>query len=560
MDPTTWHSGHVTLADKKQALCALQETIRFCLTPEALTHSTSRLVACFSSDPQVIQQCCDLLAKLMTKDGFTVGLAGEALGRFLQYLPLFFMCEGNGGAKERMVAGLTKLIQSPLNGSRLLVDLILQTTQLASSLPNRTDHMVSKDMKKMIATSYSWLRNRTSSYTDVLNLSRFADCLLETYLGVNPMPKQYWIELQLELIYGTIFDRLLPDSRPVIVEFFLTVLYGFLRRELDLDVKLAILRVLLQRGEGLRRTLTVFYRKTAGSGDLQFSRFKVIVTEILTHLVWRYEQGSSNEQFLDLKSKLDKIVQDVDWLELIAGKYRICQLPVAKLTKANLWIIMLVQYFEAELAEDRMGTEETFDYVTNLGTLVSVCFLKQFQLPAFLIKFVLEAVAAIFPYKTEFQRHQRFEALQERLLPEYLLTPQILTFFPEAYLMKTLLSRDIDLMVLTNACLILSRGQLSETHLVKLVTSKLTRKNRGLRWSHYLRAIYGSLAALTPESRTELVGFIAMKLSGSSADSEPECLTLLVDSLVRIFATNPNLKVPDDWKLRLKDVSDGFES
>lgn len=111
MDPTTWHSGHVTLADKKHALCALQETIRFCRTPEALTHSTSRLVACFSSDPQVIQQCCDLLAKLMTKDGFTVGLASEALGRFLQYLPLFFMCEGNGGAKERMVVGLAKLIQ-----------------------------------------------------------------------------------------------------------------------------------------------------------------------------------------------------------------------------------------------------------------------------------------------------------------------------------------------------------------------------------------------------------------------------------------------------------------
>lgn len=288
------------------------------------------------------------------------------------------------------------ILNSPLNGSRLLVDLILQTTNLSSSLPNRSDHMVSKDMKKMIATSYSWLRNRTSSYTDVLDLSRFADCLLETYLGVNPMPKQYWIELQLELIYGTIFDRLLPDSRPVIVEFFLTVLYGFLRRELDLDVKLAILRVLLQRGEGLRGTLTMFYRKTACGGDLQFSRFKVIVTEILTHLVWRYEQGSSNEQFLDLKSKLDKIVQDVDWLELIAGKYRICQLPVAKLTKANLWIIMLVQYFEAELAEDRMGTEETFDYVTNLGTLVSVCFLKQFQLPAFLIKFVLEAVAVRF--------------------------------------------------------------------------------------------------------------------------------------------------------------------
>ncbi|KAL1399048.1 hypothetical protein pipiens_008514 [Culex pipiens pipiens] len=615
MDPNTWHSGHVTLAKKKHALCALQETIRYCRTPEALTHSTSRLMACFSSDPQVIQQCCDLLALLMTKDGFTVGLAGDALGRFLRYLPLFFMCDGNGGAKERMVAGLAKLIQrftkiinandqvvaefpfgtllnlnqmifnGSLNGSRLLVDLILQTTQLASSLPNRSDHMVSKDMKKMIATSYSWLRNRTSSYTDVLDLSRFADCLLETYLGVKPMAKQYWIELQLELIYGTIFDRLLPDNRPVIVEFLLTVLYGFLRRELDLDVKLAILRVLLQRGEGLRGTLTMFYLKTAGSGDLQFSRFK----------------------FQGLKSELDKIVQDVDWSDLISGRYRICQLPVAKLTKANLWIIMLVQYFEAELAEDRMGPEETLDYVTNLGTLVSVCFLKQFQLPAFLIKFVLESVAkchnhtlyknnelvynnqlrqlvpstnfkavfgllptsiprlrwfhqqAIFPYKAEFQRHQRFEALQERLLPEYLLTPQILTFFPEAYLMKTLLSRDIDLMVLTNACLILSRVQLSETHLVKLVTMKLTRKNRGLRWPHYLRALYGSLAALTPESRTELVGFIAMKLSNSSAVSEPECLVLLVDSLVRIFATNPNLKVPDDWQLRLRDISDGFE-
>uniref|UniRef100_A0A8D8MT62 (northern house mosquito) hypothetical protein n=1 Tax=Culex pipiens TaxID=7175 RepID=A0A8D8MT62_CULPI len=165
MDPTTWHSGHVTLTEKKHALCALQETIRYCRTPEALTHSTSRLVACFSSDPQVIQQCCDLLAQLMTKDGFTVGLAGDALGRFLRYLPLFFMCEGNGGAKERMVAGLAKLIQRNATTTPCTRTTNSCTTISCASWSHRPISKPFSDSSRQAFPDFAGSTNRPSSRT-----------------------------------------------------------------------------------------------------------------------------------------------------------------------------------------------------------------------------------------------------------------------------------------------------------------------------------------------------------------------------------------------------------
>ncbi|XP_058828117.1 uncharacterized protein LOC131688010 [Topomyia yanbarensis] len=301
----------------------------------------------------------------------------------------------------------------------------------------------------------------------------------------------------------------------------------------------------------------------------------------MSHLVWRFETGTTNEDFQQLKQKMYKVVLEADWSTVIGSGFLVCFLPKTGLEQANLWFIMLVQYFEMEFVEEDLAEEslQVANYVSNLCTFLNVCYLKQYDTPAFVMKYVLEGIArfqnhplirtnqiiqnkqlrqllptnnmetvygllpaciprlkwfqqSCLPWKAEFIYRQRLDALQERLLPMHTITGDLLALFPMQLLFTVLNSNNSNQMSQTNASMILSRVSLPEPLLCKLIDDRLTKKGCK-KWPQYLRAIYGSLHELSDESRFKLFAFISGIFKSNQLDAA-HCV-LPIDILTRLF-------------------------
>ncbi|XP_058462658.1 uncharacterized protein LOC131437377 [Malaya genurostris] len=290
----------------------------------------------------------------------------------------------------------------------------------------------------------------------------------------------------------------------------------------------------------------------------------------------------ADHQFV--KQNIYRMVLEVDWSVLIGAEFLLCFLSKADLVQSNIWFIMLVRYLEMEYTEEHIDEESLkgASYVSDLCTFLDVCYLKQYQVPVFLVKYVLEGIARFqnhplfktnqtihskqlrllmppkdpetiygllpasiprlkwfqqshLPWKAQFLYRQRLEALQERLFPMHTVNEALLSTFPIEMLFSVLCSKNSNPIGQTNASIILSRVVLSEPLLQTLIDKKLAKK-RDQNWYQYLRAMYSSLGELSEKSRFQLISFISNILKPSELDTASS--VLVIDSLTQLFTTN----------------------
>lgn len=140
------------------------------------------------------------------------------------------------------------------------------------------------------------------------------------------------------------------------------------------------------------------------------------------------------------------------------------------------------------------------------------------------------------PWRAEFIRRQRVEALEERLFSPSIINASLLDYFPVELLYSVICS-SADITAQSNASMILSRVALPSAILEKIVSEKLAfdrRRNRK-KWYQYLRAIYGSLSLLNDDQREQVTLFLYAKLHSTTIETTQTML--LIDCMTRIIIT-----------------------
>lgn len=275
------------------------------------------------------------------------------------------------------------------------IDLILQALQMVSHLPKPHGDADQKIVKKLIKNCYSAMRTCDESYLTVVSfLSILADRLMEVFLIPNPYERHYWIEHRIAHLYGEIFDILFCEipSHSAAVHLLLTEVIAFFQRDLKLNVKLDIIQLLLR--DGLQKTIKLLYDLTKTDSS-QFTQFESVITEILTHYVYQFEFGSTKQAFIRLKLKIQNLIQGVTWLDVISSDFQIFNLQQEGISASNLWLIILVSHLETEQNKFEWTgcTKREINHVLNLTTCMSVCCLKQYNVPTYLMKYLLEGIA-----------------------------------------------------------------------------------------------------------------------------------------------------------------------
>lgn len=471
---------------------------------------------------------------------------------------------------------------SEFNDQVHVVELILQTLNVASSMPKPHGTTDIKIMRKLITTSCTAINNHccTNPVSKCIWLSKVALRLMQVFIIPDPNERYYWIEHRIVSIYDTLFAVLFGEipKRPEIIESMFLILSDLLQQELRLDIKLAIIEQLLDRGNGLTETIKFIHRHLS---EQLLPTFNDVLSVILAHYVWQFELGTTNDVFTNLKLNIYAIVQAVNWTEVLRSNFVIFCLPTHGTSACNLWMILLVTYFEA--ARHDWNSVQPTKLALNMSTFLSICCLKRYQIPKFLQKYVLEAMAKLhgnsflnqhaanikkqlchlveidssqdifgllpvtiprlkwfkqcdLPWRAEFIRRQRVEALEECLFSPSSINASLLDHFPVELLYSVICS-SADITAQSNASMILSRVALPSAILEKIVSEKLAfdrRRNRK-KWYQYLRAIYGSLSLLNDDQREQVTLFLYAKLHSTTIETTQTML--LIDCMTRIIIT-----------------------
>lgn len=137
-------------------------------------------------------------------------------------------------------------------------------------------------------------------------------------------------------------------------------------------------------------------------------------------------------------------------------------------------------------------------------------------------------------WEAKFIRRQRITALEERLLPLNVINASLLNYFPMELLFSVLCTNESTHTAQINSSTIMSRVQLSQAVIEKIIDEKLTIRRRcGSKWIQYLRALFGSLEGLSGEQQEKVLVFLFTKLNSKAVDSAG--YVLVIDSLTRIL-------------------------
>lgn len=279
-----------------------------------------------------------------------------------------------------------------------VIELILQTLNVAQHMtPKARGTADLKILRKIITAGCSLIRAYCNNLmTKCSYLSKLALSLMQVFMIPDPDQRYYWMEHRIITIYGIIFDIYVCElpQNPEIIESLLEIVNNMLQQELELGLKLSIIEQLLDRGNGLAESIKMLYRYVTDKiFPLEATTFNDVVSVILSHYVWQFEYGTENEAFVDLKIMIYGIVLGVNWPEVMTSNFEICYLSAQATSASNLWLILLVTYFETAHNEWNCDSVRCTSLMMNINTLLKICSLKHYTIPKFLKKYVLEAIA-----------------------------------------------------------------------------------------------------------------------------------------------------------------------
>ncbi|XP_052895760.1 uncharacterized protein LOC128302948 [Anopheles moucheti] len=201
------------------------------------------------------------------------------------------------------------------------------------------------------------------------------------------------VEVLLRLVYDQIFARLVTEWTTVrSFELLLYVLYGMLKRDIFTHLKLDIVRLLADAiGGGTRRLVRFLCVAKHLRNDILLHKVKTILTIVLSHSLFRYEPATRIVHFRAFVKLIEKMVNDIDLVQLATANFLCLNIPRAKLKIESVCFVFVIRHLD--LLEGTSSRSLELDYVYNLIASVNIIYYKRWKIPSFLVKHFIDGLS-----------------------------------------------------------------------------------------------------------------------------------------------------------------------
>uniref|UniRef100_A0A182WKM7 Uncharacterized protein n=1 Tax=Anopheles minimus TaxID=112268 RepID=A0A182WKM7_9DIPT len=201
------------------------------------------------------------------------------------------------------------------------------------------------------------------------------------------------VEILLRLVYEQIFARLVTEWTTVrSFELLLYVLYSMLKRNIFTHLKLDIVRLLADAiGGGTRRLVRLLCVAKHLRNGVLLHKVKTILTIVLSHSLFRYEPIKRSVHFRAFLKLIEKMINNIDLVELAKTKFLCLNIPRAKLNIESICFVFVIRHLD--LLEGTSSCTMELDYVYNLIASVNIIYYKRWKVPSFLVKHFIDGLS-----------------------------------------------------------------------------------------------------------------------------------------------------------------------
>ncbi|XP_061501426.1 uncharacterized protein LOC133391384 [Anopheles gambiae] len=418
----------------------------------------------------------------------------------------------------------------------------------------------------LVRTAISSTKVLQDDVTIATELTVLAHHLLDVFLSpqstaVHP------VEVLLRLAYEQIFARLVTERCDVrCFELLLFVLYNLLKRDIYLHLKLGIVRTLADAaGGGTRRLVRLLCAAEHLRNEVLLRKTKTVLTLVLAHSLFRYEPVKRAHHFKAFLALIETMINAIDLDMLAKARFLCLSIPRARLSIESICFVFAVRHLDLLEGGAGGGCNVELDYVYNLIASVNIIYYKRWKIPSFLVKHVIDGLSrfsntrtfeknvteprkklqailagaaahvydgkraqAIFgrlpatlhriqwlqlqpdDFGAQLIFHQQLAILQERsvLSGDETRTSLLVAMFDTQTLVRVLSMKKVTATARLNASVLLSKRKLTGQHLhvaLRRIGSSCTGA-QGVPdcWTHWVRAVYGTVPVLDSATRRQL--------------------------------------------------------
>uniref|UniRef100_A0A182LT29 Uncharacterized protein n=1 Tax=Anopheles culicifacies TaxID=139723 RepID=A0A182LT29_9DIPT len=229
--------------------------------------------------------------------------------------------------------------------------------------------------------------------TVATELTVLAHNILDVFYNPQTTPI-HPVEILLRLVYEQIFARLVTEWTTVrSFELLLYVLYSLLKRNIFTHLKLDIVRLLADAiGGGMRRLVRLLCVAKHLRNGVLLHKVKTILTIVLSHSLFRYEPIKRTVHFRAFLKLIEKMLNDIDLVELANGKFLCLNIPRAKLNIESVCFVFVIRHLDL-LDGATTSRRLELDYIYNLIASVNIIYYKRWKIPSFLVKHFIEGLS-----------------------------------------------------------------------------------------------------------------------------------------------------------------------